>query len=69
MLLAAHQVVENSTLKQLVDEYNAKYGTSLKVSGKCRLLLPIELIEEFFRPVISKCLHHVKELLEVSEQA
>jgi hypothetical protein len=63
------QVVEDSTLKELVDKYNTKYGTSLKVQGKSRLLLPTEMIQAFFKPAISKCLHHVKELLEVSEQA
>ncbi len=62
------QVVEDSTLKQLVDKYNEKYGTSLKVQGKSRLLLPTEMIQAFFKPAISKCLHHVKELLEVSNQ-
>jgi hypothetical protein len=62
------QVVENSTLKQLADQYNARYGTSLKVQGKSRLLLPTEMIQAFFKPAISKCLHHVKELLEVSRE-
>ncbi len=61
--------MDDLTLKQLVDKYNAMYGTSLGVRGRSVLLLPTYLIEEFFLHSISKCLHHVKELLEVSEQA
>jgi hypothetical protein len=62
------QVVEDFTLKQLVERYNANYGTGLHVRGKSVLLLPTEIIQAFFLPAISKCLHHVKELLEVNEQ-
>jgi uncharacterized protein YgiM (DUF1202 family) len=69
MLPETSQVVEDSTLKQLADQYNARYGTSLKVRGKSGLLLPTEMIQAFFKPAISKCLHHVKELLEVSKYA
>jgi hypothetical protein len=68
MLSDFFQVVESSTLKQLVEQYNMKHGTSLNVQGKNRLLLPAEMIQALFRPAISKCLHHVKELLEVSKQ-
>jgi hypothetical protein len=60
-------VVEGATLKQLADGYNATHGTSLNVQGKSRLLLPKEMIQAFFKPAISKCLQHVKELLEVTE--
>ena len=59
--------MESVTLQQLADRYNASYGASLKVRGKSSLLLPNEMIQAFFKPAISKCLHHVKELLEVSE--
>ncbi len=60
------QVVDGSTLKQLADKYNAAYGTSLGVRGKSVLLLPTDMIQAFFKPAIAKCLHHVKELLEVT---
>ena len=58
-------MVEDSTLKQLADQYNATHGASLGVRGKSGLLLPTDLIHGFFEPVIAKCLHHVKELLKV----
>ncbi len=66
LILRESQVVEDKTLKQLVDEYNTTHGTSIKVQGKTRLLFPTEMIQAFFNPAISKCLHHVKELLDVS---
>ncbi len=64
--IRAPQVVEGTTLKQLADQYNATHCTSLSVRGKNVLLLPTEMIQAFFKPAISKCLHHVKELLEVT---
>ena len=33
--------------------------------GKSVLLLPMELVQSFFRPAVSKCIAHVKELLTV----
>ncbi len=33
--------------------------------GKSVLLLPVDMIQQFFRPAISKCITHVKELLQV----
>ncbi len=64
-MLPVLQVVEDLTLKQLVDEYNANHGSELQVQGKSRLLLPTEMIHAFFQPAIEKCLDHVKELLKV----
>ena len=46
-----------------------RYGASLKVRGKSVLLLPLELLQSFFWPAISKCLHHVKEILQVQAAA
>ena len=34
--------------------------------GKSVLLLPVDMIQAFFRPAISKCIAHVKELLQAS---
>ncbi len=59
------QVVEDSTLKELVADYNKKHFKSLRVQGKNTLLLPTEMIQAAFCKVIQKCVHHVKELLEV----
>ena len=44
--------------------YSGRYGASLRVRGKSVLLLPVDMIQAFFRPAISKCIAHVKELLE-----
>ncbi len=60
------QVVENKRLQQLVDDYNRNYGSDLKVRGRSVLLLPTRMIDAFFQPAVSKCMHHVKDLLEVS---
>ncbi len=62
------QVVDNSSLKQLAEQYNAAHGTSLSIRGRNVLILPTDMIQAFFKPVIAKCLHHVKELLDVRER-
>jgi hypothetical protein len=59
-------MVENATLLALAEKYNQTYGSKLRVRGKSILLVPTEMIRDFFHPVISNIMHHLGKLLEVS---
>ncbi len=58
-------VVEGSSLSELVLSYNARYGSKLGSRGKSTLLLPVAMLQNFFTPVVSKIINSVRELLEV----
>jgi hypothetical protein len=58
-------VVEGSSLSELVLSYNSRRGSKLGGRGKSTLLLPIAMLQNFFAPVVSKIINSVRELLAV----